>query len=177
MELLFVIGVAVVVTAAAVPQALAALNHDRAVIAARYISSRMGLARMQAVSHSANVALRFEEGASTTTLSSFIDGNHDGVLTREILANVDRLLDEPIPLASLFPGVLVSLAADSNGDATVRPGVSTLLSFTPSGTATSGSVYVTGRDGSRYAVRVLGVTGRTRIVRYDALARTWVPVS
>lgn len=171
------IGVVVVVIAAAVPQALASLNHDRAVIAARYISSRMGLARMQAVSHTANVALRFEEGSSTTTLSSFVDGNHDGVLTREILAHVDAPLDEPVPLGSLFPGVLVSLAADSEGDAIVRPGVSTLVSFTPSGTATSGSVYVTGRDGSRYAVRVLGVTGRTRIVRYDAAARAWVPIS
>jgi hypothetical protein len=167
--------VIVVVTAATVPQALASLDHDRAVIAARYISSRMALARMQAVSHSANVALRFEEGASTT-LSSFVDGNHDGVLTREILTHVDPPLDAAVPLGTMFPGVLVSLAADAVGDATVRPGVSTLVSFAPSGTATSGSVYVTGRDGSRYAVRVLGVTGRTRILRYDAASRAWVPI-
>lgn len=166
-----------IVTAATVPQALASLDHDRAIIAARYVASRMALARMQAVSHSANVALRFDEGAATTTLSSFVDGNHDGVRTKEILAHVDPQLDPPVPLASLFPGVLVALSADSIGDAIVRPGVSTLMSFSPSGTATTGSVYVTGRDGSRYAVRVLGATGRTRLVRYDPATRTWVALS
>lgn len=163
-----------VLTAVAVPQALAALDHDRAVIAARYISSRMGLARMQAVNRSATVALRVEEGAATTSLSTFVDGNHDGVRTRDIQAHVDLPLDTAVPLSSLFPGVLVSTAANAAGEAIVRPGVSTLLSFTPTGTASTGSVYVTGRDGSRFAIRVLGATGRTRMLRYDPLRRDWV---
>jgi hypothetical protein len=163
-----------VLTAVAVPQALAELDHDRAVVAARYVSSRMSLARMQAVSRSANVALRIDEGAVTTSVASFVDGNHDGVRTRDIVTHIDLPVDAAVPLASLFPGVLVSTAANQAGEALVRPGTSTLLSFSPSGTASTGSVYLTGRDGSRFVVRVLGATGRTRILRYDPLRREWV---
>jgi hypothetical protein len=171
-----VLGLVAVITAAAVPQALASLDHDRAVVAARYVASRMRLARMQAVSRSATVALRFDEGAQTTALASFIDGNHDGVRTQEIHAGVDRLLDAAVPLGSLFPGGLGSHAAVDRGDAVGRPDVRTLVSFTPAGTASSRSVYVTGRDGSRYAVRVLGATGRTLLERYEPSRGRWLPV-
>ena len=50
------------------------------------------------------------------------------------------------------------------------------MSFTPLGTASSGTLYLRGRDGSEYAVRVLGATGRTRVLRYEAITRTWVEV-
>ena len=40
------------------------------------------------------------------------------------------------------------------------------FSFSPDGTATTGSVYLESRDGSRFAVRVLGATARIRIERY-----------
>jgi hypothetical protein len=161
-------------TAAAVPQALASLDHDRAVVAAHYLASRMYLARTQAATRSATVALRFDEGQTGTTVASFIDGNRNGIRTREIQAGVDRPLDPAMPLAVMYPGVRIGLAADAIGSAIVRPGASTLLSFAPAGTASSGSVYVTGRDSSRYAVRVLGATGRVRVQRYDALAKQWV---
>ena len=163
-----------VLTAAVVPQALASLDHDRAVVAAHFISSRMNLARMQAAARSAAVSLRFDETATGTSLASFIDGNRNGVRTREIQSQVDRSLDPAIPLASMFPGVRVSLADDATGAALIRPGTSTLLSFAPAGTASTGTVYVTGRDSSRYAVRVLGATGRVRIQRYDPLRMQWV---
>ena len=62
---------------------------------------------------------------------------------------------DSVPLASLFPGVAV----------TAEGGVR-LFSFSPDGTATTGSVYLESRDGSRFAVRVLGATARIRIERY-----------
>jgi hypothetical protein len=55
--------------------------------------------------------------------------------------------------------------------------MSQLFSFTPTGTATSGSVYVNGRDGSRFAVRVLGVTARARVLRYIAARDIWIEAS
>jgi hypothetical protein len=47
------------------------------------------------------------------------------------------------------------------------------MSFTPSGTATSGTIYIRGRDGSQFAVRVLGATGRTRVLRYLPARKEW----
>jgi hypothetical protein len=50
------------------------------------------------------------------------------------------------------------------------------VSFTPDGTASSGTVYVRGRGGAQYAVRVLGATARTRVLRYDVERREFVDV-
>jgi hypothetical protein len=58
----------------------------------------------------------------------------------------------------------------------LAPETSALLSFTPTGTASSRTLYVRGRDGSQYAVRVLGATGRTRVLRYAPAIRAWVEV-
>ena len=49
-----------------------------------------------------------------------------------------------------------------------------ILSFSPNGTATSGSVYVVGRDQTQWAVRVLGVTARARVLRYERATGAWV---
>jgi hypothetical protein len=51
-----------------------------------------------------------------------------------------------------------------------------LMSFTPTGTSSSRTLYVRGRDGSQYAVRVLGATGRTRVLRYVSATRAWIEV-
>jgi hypothetical protein len=55
----------------------------------------------------------------------------------------------------------------------VQLGAGDILSFTAAGTATSGTVFVRGRDGSQLAVRVLGATGRTRVLRYDTHLAAW----
>jgi hypothetical protein len=50
------------------------------------------------------------------------------------------------------------------------------LSFGPSGGATSGTLYVRGAGAQQYAVRILGATGRSRVLRFDFLARRWLPL-
>ena len=50
------------------------------------------------------------------------------------------------------------------------------MSFTPIGTATSRTLYLRGRDGSQYSVRVLGATGRTRVLRYVPATHQWIEV-
>jgi hypothetical protein len=50
------------------------------------------------------------------------------------------------------------------------------VSFAPQGSASSGSIYVLGRAGSQYVIRVFGETGKTRILRYDAALRRWMPL-
>jgi len=48
------------------------------------------------------------------------------------------------------------------------------MSFSPMGSASSRTLYLRGADGSQYAVRVLGATGRTRVLRYVNASRTWI---
>ena len=164
-------GLVAVIAAIAVPQSLVTVDRLRARAATRYLAARLALARAQAVKRSAYVALRFDETTSGTSFGTFVDGNRNGVLTRDIAARVDLPLESPVPLPDLFPGVTVALSDESNGSE--QTGSTRLLSFSPLGTATSASIFVRGRDGSQLAVRVLGVTGRVRAQRYVTRTRQW----
>jgi len=122
---------------------------------------------------SAHVALRFEEHPSGITFRMFVDGNRNGVLTTDILAGIDVPLEAHVRLDELYPGTSIAVS-EAAGPDPLRLGVSNLLSCTPLGTCTSGSVFVRGRDGSQFAIRVLGVTGRARVQLFNARNGTWV---
>ena len=172
-ELLFVCGLLGVITATAVPVLSAGLERSRARAAARYLAAQMALARTEAVTRSTTIALRFQRLPGGLTVSVYRDGNGNGVRTREIDSGVDRLLEAPVRLEDLFPGVLIAVPATAATTA-VELGGSDLLSFTPAGTATSGTISILGRDGSQFAVRVLGVTGRIRLLRFDPVSGQWL---
>ena len=84
-------------------------------------------------------------------------------------------------IAAMFPGADVAVGAavpSPDGGAlhggAVQFGASDLVSFTPAGTASSGTVYVRSQGGRQYAVRVAGATGRTRLLRFDAGTGRWI---
>ena len=156
-------AIVAVVTGVAVPISLAGVHRSRGWAGARFVASRLVQARAQAVGRGASIAVRFAGAGDGITMASFLDGNRNGVLTRDIDDGTDRPLEAPVPLASLFPGVVIT-------DETAPH----LFSFSPDGTATGGSVYVRSRDGSRFAVRVLGATARVRIERYVTARDAWV---
>ena len=172
-ELLFVIVLAAVVAGIAAPQFLVALDRQRSWAAARYLAARMAMARSYAVTRSAHVALRFIGEGSDVTLQMFFDDNQNGVRTVDIASKVDRAIGVPTRLSEMFPGVVIGISTELGTDP-VRIGSTNLLSFTPLGTATPGTVYVRGRDGLQLAVRVTGPTGRTRLLRYVPRTREWV---
>ena len=160
---MLVCAIVAVVSGIAVPISLAGVDRARGWAAARFVAARLVRARAQAVGRGAAVALRIDGDGEQTTLSAFVDGNRDGVLTRDIDAGLDHRLEAPVPLASLFPGVAIT------NDAAPR-----LFSFSPDGTATTGSIYLQSRDGSRFAVRVLGTTARVRVERYVTARDAWI---
>jgi hypothetical protein len=134
----------------------------------------MAVARTQAVMRSANVALLFDRTASGVTFRMFADGNRNGVRSADISSAVDVALGASARLSDLFPGVNIAVTPAAGSTDPVRIGSSNLLSFTPVGTATSGSIYVRGRDGTQLAIRILGATGRTRIQRFEPRTARWM---
>ncbi|HEY3161557.1 MAG TPA: GspH/FimT family pseudopilin [Vicinamibacterales bacterium] len=170
---MFVAATVAIMAAAAVPQLTAGVERTRAASAARYLAGRLAFARALAVARSANVAMLLTAGEGTFTSALYVDGNGNGVRTHEIGAGIDPLVAPPVRLADVFPHVVLSLSDPSGTPASET---SALLSFTPVGTASSRTLYVRGRDGSQYAVRVLGATGRTRVLRYAPATRTWIEV-
>jgi hypothetical protein len=80
----------------------------------------------------------------------------------------------------MFPGVRVAVDGSLRGPGgeppspdPVRFGASNIASFSSSGSCTAGSLFLRSSQNVQYAVRIAGVTGRTRILRYNPAAGTW----
>lgn len=177
LELVFVTGVMVVIAAMAIPQAFASIERSRALAATRYLAGELALARTQAVGRAATVALRFEIVNGGVAYSVFKDGNGNGVRAADISAGIDRQITGTAAVADLFPRVTIANGTtDPPSPGVQLSGGSNLLSFTPTGTATAGSIYIRGADRTQYAIRILGATGRTRLQRFDDRRDEWVPI-
>jgi hypothetical protein len=171
--LIFVVALMGIVAATAVAQVTKGIDGARARAAARYLAQQCALARVKAVVGTRAVAIRFTPRGDDYEMQMFVDGNRNGVLTTDIARGVDAKAGEPARLGNEFPGVRIGILPDLGG-APVRLSGSTLLSFSPMGTATSGSIFVLGRDRAQFAVRVLGATARTRLQRYIPERDEWV---
>ena len=183
LELLLTTAIAMAIAVMTLPLTGNALDEVRAGMAARYVESRILDARLQAIRRSRCVALRFAAAADGSRFAEYVDGNSNGVRAADISAGVDALLTPPERLGDQFTGVSFGLRgtvpdvdgsrSGSDGDG-IRIGTSRILTLGPDGTATSGTLYIRGRK-AQFAVRVLGATGRTRLLRYDRGSGQWVP--
>ena len=157
-----------------VAQVASSLNHSRGYAAAKYLGGRLSLARMQAVARGSAIGLRFDAGAGGIGVSVFQDGNGNGIRTADIASGADFPIEPPTRLFEQFPGVDIAVTPGSPSADPVQIGSTNLLTFTPTGTATSGTIYIRDSEGTQWGVRVLGATGRTRVLRYDPATGGWL---
>jgi len=182
LELVLALGMTATIAALAVPVTTGAADEIRTAMAARYLEGRIQDARMHAVQRSARVGLRFEPEGNDYRIAEYLDGNANGIRTAEIGAGIDARLGWAGLLCEHFakvrfglqPGVPeVDGARSEDAAEGVRVGSSRILSLGPDGTATSGTLYVQGTR-SQYAVRILGATARTRLLRFDRGSGQWM---
>jgi type II secretory pathway pseudopilin PulG len=131
-ELLFVIVVLAIAAGLTIPQIATGTERARTRAAARYLSAQIGMARTQAVTRGAAVAIRFLSDAGGTAMELVMDGNANGLRTLEIEAGIDPRMDRLAALEDTFPGVRFALASDPSGSGIHLSG-SSLLTFTPVG--------------------------------------------
>jgi type II secretory pathway pseudopilin PulG len=183
-ELMFALGLSVTLGAVATPQLLTTVDDVRAAGAVRYLNTKLQRARMEAVVRSADVGLQFVAAGNGYTVTAYRDGNGNGIRTRDIQRGVDLPIGSLDRLPDLFAGVdfgalpglpSVDPGGTPPGSDPIRLGSSNILTFTPLGTASSGSLYVRGRRNSQYVVRVIGETGKTRVLKFDAVSQQWKP--
>lgn len=181
-ELLLVLWISAVLLAVSVPSLVSGLDDFRSRAAARYVAGRFFDARMEAVKRSTRVACRFEADGDDYRIGTFQDGNGNGVLSADVSSGADPLVAAPVRLSSLFSGVRFGIGADvpliDGGYATtpIRVAGGAIVTFAPDGTSSTGSVYIRGSREAQYAVRVFGVTGRTRVFRYIRGTGAWNPM-
>jgi hypothetical protein len=182
LDLLFTVAILSTIVAIGLPAVSATIDLHRSSSAARYLAGRIHLARMEAVKRSTNVGLKFEAVSDDYAFGAYVDGNGNGIRTVDIRSGVDRVLMPPQRLSDNFASVQFGLmpgvpdadgSADKAGGDGVRIGSARILTLGPNGTATAGTLYLHGRR-LQLAVRVLGATGRTRVLRYDTASRKWI---
>lgn len=167
-----------ILMAIGIPELLAGVDEYSAHAAARHVAAQLYRSRSEAAKRSAKVAWRFLQDADDYRYGAFLDGNGNGVLNADIAAGRDPRLLPDARLSSLFkarfalpPDVPM---IDGGFSATpIRIASGTLLTYSPNGTATGGTLYIRGFKRAQYAVRIFGVTGRTRVFRYNRTTGEW----
>jgi type II secretory pathway pseudopilin PulG len=179
-EMLVVAAIIMIVCATAVPTLRAYSSEAHLLGSARLFKDAFAEARSIAARSNVQTAIRFEPTPSGIAVSTYMDGNHNGVTAADIRRGIDRRIAGPTPLDSRAEGVRVGINA---GVPAIPPDTGALdtadpirfsadtVSFSPMGTATPGTFYLAG-EYAQAAVRV--VAGSARIRTLVCRKRTWV---
>jgi hypothetical protein len=137
---------------------------------------------MESLKRNVAVAVHFDPD-DESRFAVYADGDGDGVLQSDIDRGIDALITPAARLTDYLGPITLRINQDvpepetgaplTAGADPVRIGRSPLVSFSPLGTATSGTLYVAGPTGPQMAIRILGSTGRMRVLRFDTAARQW----
>jgi hypothetical protein len=181
-DVVFSAGVIAVLSGIAIPLLHASRQHDDARAAARFLAARLQYARVEALRRNTSVAIRFDPD-DLDRFTIYVDGDRDGVRESDIAGRVDWAIGGEARLSDFTGAVALRInqslvepdtgVALSAGADPLRIGSSALLSFSPLGSATSGTLYLAGPTGPQMAIRILGATSRMRVLKYDAGNRQW----
>ena len=181
---MFGVALSLTLGAVAAPQLSAAADDLRMAGAVRYFATRLQQTRMEAVSRSSDVGWQFVSTTTGYKCAPYLDGNSNGIRTREIQSGTDSRIGPTEQLADRFAGVdfgvvpglpSIDPGGTPPGSDPIKLGSSNILTFTSLGTSSSGTLYVRGSRDIQYAIRVLGETGKVRVLKFDAGARQWKP--
>lgn len=186
-ELLITTALTATLILTALPNLMRASARLRVRGAAEEIRGTLRLAQSFAVRFDANVGVKFRElSDGRVTAALYRDGDGDGVSSADIESGADPELRAPHPLDNLGRGVGFgfppAIVPRDPGDPThrltrlddpIRFNASDIASFSPLGTSTPGSVYLTDGVSELYVVRVFNRTSKTSVLRYDADAEDW----
>jgi type II secretory pathway pseudopilin PulG len=181
LELLIVATLVIILAALAVPLTSATIDSNRVRHAANFAASRARYTRQQAVFGNRAFAMVFDVVGGRWVFQVCSDGNYNGVRRLDIAMGLDPCIEGPHDIETMFNGTRVAVdpairgpAGEPGSSDPVRFGRSSIFSCSLGGSCTAGSLYLQSPNGTQYAVRVFGATGRTRVLRYDRVTSRWV---
>jgi len=178
-EIVVVLVLTGIGTAVALPRLETA--HRNAALGAVTRKLQMSLlrARAEAMStgYAAGLLLERKEGSWTCRL--FRDGDDDGIRRDDIASGIDQPIAEILEIdtggASLgflqdvrIPDPAGGGSLGGDMDDPVRAGPSDILTYRPEGTATPATLYLCDHHEKMKAIRVFGLTGRIRVLSWQA---------
>jgi prepilin-type N-terminal cleavage/methylation domain-containing protein len=180
-ELLIVIAIIGLILGVAIPNFRTMQRRMALRAAAGELRSGFHLVRMRAIARGVNTGVKFVMIDGTWHFATYEDGDNDGVRNDDIKKGIDKLVARPRIVFSQSRIVTIGLPGfpfkDADGDSVKSPvtfNQTTLCSFSPIGSATPGTIYITDHDGELWCVRVYGPTAKIRALRYDRAKKRWV---
>jgi prepilin-type N-terminal cleavage/methylation domain-containing protein len=172
-ELLVVLFLFLVLAAMSAPHLRAYSAESHLVGAGQVFRGEFRKARSMATTRGVYTALRFESHPDGWRLATYMDGNRNGVRSADIAAGIDRRVAPPRQLTTgsgevrvgINPGT-PKIPPDSgtlNPSDPIQFGSANMLSFSPLGGATPGTLYLAGPH-AQAAVRVNPATARVRLM-------------
>jgi len=185
-ELLVVLALMGSLLAIGLPPLMQSTDDLRLKMAAGEIAGVLRSSRSFAQRYNANVAVKFNtQQAGVVTFALYRDGNNNGVLNQDITSGQDPQVMPPQSLKFLGRDVGFGFPPGppprdpSTGapmdrlDDPIRFNDSDLASFSPLGTSTPGSLYLSNNRGHLMVVRLLDRTGKVSTLIYDSKAQKW----
>lgn len=181
---LAIVGAAAVI---ALPSAALLRDGGKALAGAQSMAVALSDQRWKAVAARNTRGLFFERLGTDWVWREVEDGNGNGLRTAEVRSGTDRTTVPPrrledrlsgvrfgIPPGGPYPEAPPGTGAIREGDDPVRFGASDIVSFTPLGRASSGTLYVTDGRAGLCAVVLFGPSARTRVWRWVAAEGRWI---
>jgi type II secretory pathway pseudopilin PulG len=149
------------------------------------VTTKMWKARSEALTSGQATALVFERNPDHSWLCSIVqDGDGDGVRRSDVAAGIDLKIGRVLEIEAgragfgILRGVTVpnpngSGALGGDLEDPIRAGSGDILTFTPDGTASSATLYLTDQHATMRAIRVFGVTGRMRTLAWEVGWPKW----
>jgi len=171
-------------TAAALPRLEQAHRNAALNAVTRRLQMSLLRARAEAMSTGYTAGLVFEKKGNGYRCTLVRDGDDDGIRREDILRGIDLPISEILELdtggASLgflrdvrIPDPSGGGALGGNFDDPVRAGPADILSYRPEGTATPATLYLCDHQESMKAIRIFGLTGRIRVLRWRVGTLRW----
>ncbi len=171
-EAVVAISVIAITLMIALPAIAQARRSTALQLAAHQLGGQLTNCRAFSIFHRRTTALVFDQtDGGAWSCSIFEDGDNDGVRHDDMAAGRDRKLRDTVELQVSGAGLGIlsqEQVPDPSGQGwlegtdPVRAGSSDIISFTPLGTATPSTIYLTDHHSQMRALRVLGATGRIR---------------
>jgi type II secretory pathway pseudopilin PulG len=170
---------------AIVPSGVQIVNGGRVAAASRDIALSFHALRWKSVARRTAHGMWFTEGPEGWSWHEVRDGNGNGLRTAEVRNGTDPILSGPHRVEDRVagvrpgfpgPGPYPRIGRHGRLDALHDPikfGRSNLIAFSPRGSSSSGTLYLTDGAEGLYGIVLFGPTTRVRVWRYDPRQGRW----
>ncbi|MEO6325800.1 MAG: prepilin-type N-terminal cleavage/methylation domain-containing protein [Thermoanaerobaculia bacterium] len=185
LELLVVLAVFGLMAALGAPS-LAGLSAQLSIqAAASHVSTLFNGARARAAFHGVDVGVKWISVEGDLQFAVYEDGNGNGVLSEDIRTGKDSLVQAPYSMHGRYPHIefrflpgfiAVDPGGNPVGDLTdpIRFGRSDICTFSATGHASPGSVYLSDGHHRQALVRISPATARIQVYEWRPDIRGWL---